>query len=121
MSDITVEKKLELINQIRSQYNRNQNDMWNREQLLYGRHQGLEPTSCAESCTWNHQGEGRTAAASFKIRLLLALLLLAGVIWLHRGGVEIAGVAMEEVFQVISEDYYQEAVQLVEQMTAAAE
>lgn len=119
MSDIPVEKKLELINQIRSQYNRNQNDMWNREQLLYGRHQGMESAFYTEACRPG-QEKGRPRVSSFKMRMLLALLLLAGIIGLHRGGVELAGVAMEEVFQVISEDYYQEAVQLVEQMADTA-
>ena len=37
MSDFSVEQKLELVQQVRSQYYRNQSDLMNREQILYGR------------------------------------------------------------------------------------
>lgn len=125
MSDITMEKKLELVQQIRSQYHKNQYDMSNREQILYGRTsnreeymQAAEPGGYGGyNLAGSFTATGRQASAesnasagtlSFRLRLLLALVLLAGVIVLDKNGTKIAGIAMEEVFQAISADYYEE-------------
>ncbi len=37
MSDTTMDQKIELVNQIRQQYDRNRSDLYRREKLLYGR------------------------------------------------------------------------------------
>ncbi len=114
MSDITTEKKLELIEQVRSQYNKNRYDMSNREKILYGR------TSFPRFSGEDKPAASENQASSvsfFRLRMLLALAMLAGVILCHQSGIKIAGITMEQFFQVISADYYADVTEFVESMS----
>lgn len=103
MSDITMEKRLQLVKQIRSRYNKDQYDLSNRERILYGQ------TSIRTPDTLSVPDDGEAAPeesfSSFRIRLVVAILLLAAVIAMDVNGVKVAGVAAEEIFQAISADY----------------
>lgn len=115
MSNISMEKRLELVKQVRSQYQRNQYDMSNREQILYGRTAMAEEGGGFQEGVDNRQ-ETRPRS-SFRLRLFLAVLLAAGVIFLKENEIEIAGIAMEEVFQAISADYYNNVSELAETLS----
>lgn len=117
MSDITMEKKLELVQQVRSQYHKNQYDMSNREQILYGR---CTARDVYEQDSPIAEDTGEYRAFSLKLRLVLALVLLGAVIFLDRNNTKIAGIAMDEVFQAISADYYKEVEAFVDTMTQEA-
>ncbi len=113
MSDITTEKKLELIEQVRSQYNKNRYDMSNREKILYGR-ASFPEASREDSLA---AGNPPSTVSFFKLRLLLALVMFVGVIACHQSGIKIAGITMEQFFQVISADYYADVTEFVESMS----
>lgn len=106
MSDFSVEQKLELVQQVRSQYYRNQSDLMNREQILYGRaltrkpeavfHQQPLPETVQEPMITDN---------TVKLRYALAAVLMLLVILFDRSETTIAGVSMEQVFSVIATDY----------------
>ncbi len=125
MSDISMEQKLELVNQIRSQYHRNQSDLMNREQILYGRssardveyrtthsdyrnysdyreHRDFMEYSGAKAGT---DEEGILSDNTFKIRLALAGVLFLIVVMFDKTGKSLAGISTNQVFQAIATDY----------------
>lgn len=97
MSDVTTEQKLQLVQQIRSKHSENQYDMYNREQILYGRG--------AQSFRGQEYPEAPKIPSSFRLRLLLAILLFSAVIAMDVNEVKIAGVNMKKIAEIISEDY----------------
>lgn len=111
MSDTTMEKKLELVQQIRSQYNKNQYDLFHREQILYGRtsQENYRNQIKEDSFTMPYSEENtddlNDGVNFFKVRLLLAAVLLAGIILLDLSGGDIAGITTGQIFDAISEDY----------------
>ena len=110
MSDIPVEKKMELVHQIRSQYQKNQYDLMNRESILYGR-----PASGAlHSENHNYKPDyfddtpsdaGIFRDGTIKIRYALAVVLLLTIIILDITNKSIAGVNMEQLYNIIESDY----------------
>lgn len=111
MSDISVEKKLELVQQIRSRHYQNQSDLMNREQILYGRPLTQRPANL-NSNSYIHQTEsgenpeeGIFKDNTIKIRYALAAVLLVTIILFDKTGNTIAGISMEQVFSYISTDY----------------
>lgn len=109
MSDVPIEKKLELIRQIRARNYQNQSDLINREQILYGRTgSGIsEPTipySFQQESTENLE-ENIFRDNTLKLRYALAAVLLVTIILLDRTEGTIAGVSMERVFSYIAVDY----------------
>lgn len=111
MSDTTMEKKLELVQQIRSQYNKNQYDLFHREQILYGRtsQENYRNQIKGDSFTMPYPEENtddlNDGVSFFKVRLLLAAVLLGGIILLDLSGGDIAGITTGQIFDAISEDY----------------
>ena len=107
MSDITntskasTEKRLQLLKQIRSRYNEDQRDLTNREMILYGR--SSRPMS--ESLGQQDVPSDTEYASFFRIRLILAVLFFAAVIFMDMDGIEMAGITAEKIFQAISADY----------------
>lgn len=116
MDNISTEQKLELVKQIRSKYNENITDMSHRERVLYGRtsYSGKPDVISSSSVdrSWyydepadedsmEHFGFGR-------VRLLIAIILLTGVISLDLSEKSLMGVSMDKVFTAISQDYQQE-------------
>ena len=75
MNDITVDKKLQLINQVRSQYNKDQYDLQHREQLLYGRTSERRRPETEAAGVTNYEVTGRVSP--LRIRLLAALGLFS--------------------------------------------
>lgn len=123
MGDITVEKKLQLIQQVRSQYNRNQTDLQNREQLLYGRTSSYSPSysrAAGETPLPLAEKEGAGWGGSFKIRLLAAIGLFLVILILDMSGKAIMGVPMERVFEMIARELDAEALENLEKFNFTA-
>ncbi len=106
MSDIPVEKRLELVHQVRSQYHKNQSDLMTREQILYGRSTYREnagrDTSQYQETT---EEEGIFKDNTFGIRMALAGILLLTFILLDKTGKGFAGMTTDELAQTIASDY----------------
>lgn len=101
MSDTTMEQKLQLVQQVRSRYNENQYDMYNRERILCGE----------SSCRSDLRGEDvenmemRGRLSFFKVRFLFALLFFLTIVVMDTNDIKVAGITVEQIFQVISADY----------------
>lgn len=112
MRDVTTEQRLRLIQQVRSRYHENQYDLSNRERILYGK-------SFSGEIPENMRQESPDAApgpfSSFKLRLMIAILLSAAVISMDRNQIKIAGITSEQVYQAISADFEEN----IEKMVAA--
>lgn len=106
MSDVSTEKRLRLLKQIRSRYIENQYDLSNREKILYGRSSrsvdGLE--------TPKEEGMEPENPVFFRLRLALAAGLLGLVIFMDVNGISVAGITAERIFQAISADF-EEAIE----------
>lgn len=101
MSDVTMERRLQLVKQIRSRYNEDQYDLSNRERILYGR-----SSRPAENFSEMEEDAAWDAPVSFfRIRLVVAIILLAAVIAIDLNGTKIAGITAEDIFRAISADY----------------
>lgn len=110
---MTTEQKLRLIQQIRSRYNENQYDMSNREQIIYGK--SIPREMFEETKQENPDGDAKTVLSSFKLRCMLALLLVAAMIFLDRNHIKIAGITSDQIYQAISADFEDN----IEKMVAA--
>lgn len=113
MRDVTTEQKLRLIQQVRSRYHENQYDLSSRERLLYGK-------SFARDIPGREEQEGmdndtRPLLSTFRIRLVIAVLLGAAVISMDRSQIKIAGITSEQIYQAISADFEEN----IEKMAAA--
>lgn len=98
MKDVTTERKLQLLRQIRSRYNEDSYDMRDRERVLYGR----------ESPRLQEEGEvpeWEAPTSSLRLRILTAVLLFATVIAIDANKTSLFGITAEKVYQVISADY----------------
>lgn len=109
MSDITVEKKLALVQQIRSRYNQNRYDLSNREQILYGKSAPLGANSIDENINLSN-------TSTFRIRLILAIILFIGIILLEQNNQTIAGFSVKQLFLMLEKDYQTTIVAWMETM-----
>lgn len=109
MSDVTMEQKLQLVQQVRSRYHENQYDLSNRERILYGRSSvGFQDEDSLRYTGPYYDDAGQPEQEPytfFKGRVWIALFLVAAVIVMDRNHMEIAGITAEKVFEVISADY----------------
>lgn len=110
--ETTVDQKLELIRQVRSQYRQNQNDLIHRESILYDRPirpiANLDVSPAADNAyydPYNIQKKGSQTSGTLKIRFVTAVLLTALVILFHRSHISPAGIHMEQVFLALEQDY----------------
>ncbi len=118
MSKITVEQKLTMLNQLRSQYDKNQSDLMRREQILYGR------TSVSSSGENSERWAGTDAESfsdtpikgTFRIRLIIAVILAVIMIVYDKNDKEILGVSTEQIYTVIAEDYIAEFTENTEKI-----
>lgn len=112
MRDVTTEQRLRLVQQVRSRYHENQYDLSNRERILYGK-------SFVREAPENLQQETPDVdpkpISSFKLRLMIAILLGAAVIFMDRNNTKIAGITSEQIYQAISADFEEN----IEKMVAA--
>lgn len=111
MQDISVEKKLELVQQIKNQYHQNQYDMANREQILYGNNYRRDYYD--QNIKMPEEADV-SSSGSLRFRTFLAGLLLAGVILCDRLGISPAGMEMDQVFQLLSVDYQENVNTFIE-------
>ena len=111
MSDVTTEQKLRLIQQVRSRYNQNQLDLSNRERIIYGKSLSKLPYDERET----NVSDVKPLPSTFRIRLILALLLGATVISMDRNDIKIAGITSDQIYQAISADFEEN----IEKMVAA--
>lgn len=112
MTDISTEQKLQLVQQIRSQYNKNQYDMSNRERILYGRTSGN--TSNIASYPEKQYNfateysvndiEKKASSESFKMRCILAAMLVVFALLFDVLEIKPLGIEMEQIFQIIAEN-----------------
>lgn len=99
ISGVTTEQRLRLVQQVRSRYQEDQYDLSDRERILYGR-DGAEPAY--------------STVSFFRLRLLVAVFLLAAVIIMDKNGIKVAGITTEQIFQAISADYDEKIEEWVE-------
>lgn len=104
MSDFTVKKKLELMQQIRSRYQRDRYDMSSREKILYGRTTPIKEENYSDSA-YAYEEEEEAPASTFPLRLFLAAAAFALLILSDRTGRDILGVSASKCFEAISADY----------------
>lgn len=95
MSDISVNEKMQLIQQLRTQNYENN----------YAIH-SWERNVCEEKTT-----------SSFQLRFLLAVLLFAAFVFMDRNDIKVAGITMDKIEQVISADYEDKLELWVETMS----
>ena len=98
---INTEKRLQLLKQVRSRYNEDQRDLTKRELLLYGRSSGRR---VSEELAQEIPSDAENVSF-FRIRLVLAILVFAAVIFMDMNGIEMAGITAENIFQALSADY----------------
>lgn len=121
MSDFTtMEKKLQLVQQVRSRYNENQYDMSNRERILYGRASAAERPDYNRSLYYDENvlpdSEG-DSVSSFKLRFFIALVLFGIVVFMDRSHVAIGGITSEKLYGMISADYEEKIEDWVEALS----
>ena len=112
MRDVTTEQRLRLIQQVRSRYHENQYDLSNRERILYGK---SFPRESFDSTEQDGADADLKPFSTFKIRLVIAVLLGAAVISMDRNNIKIAGITSEQIYQAISADFEED----IEKMAAA--
>lgn len=112
MRDVSTEQRLRLIQQVRSRYHENQYDLSNRERILYGKSfSGEIPGNMPPE----EPGADSRPFSSFKLRLMIAVLLGITVISMDRNQIKIAGITSEQIYQAISADFEEH----IENMVAA--
>lgn len=100
MRDTAAERKLELVQQIRSRYDEDMYDLNSRERILYGR-ESIRP----REPYGNVPDDGEAPQSSFRLRFLLAVLLFAAVVTIDTNQAAPWGITAEKIYQVISADY----------------
>lgn len=110
MSDTTMEKKLALIKQVRSSHDRNQFDLTNRERILYGKTSSrrYQQNEFYDTPYKNLDEAEDTGMVFFKLRFMIAAVLLAAIILLDLRGGSFAGITAGEMFDAIARDYTSE-------------
>ena len=108
MSDITIEKKLELMQQIRARNEQNRFDMSRREQIIYGR-TATNPYSEPER-TWDNNltmdvADEEEEFQTFPLRILLSLALFLLIIICDLSGKSFMGINASQCFHAIAVDY----------------
>lgn len=112
MRDVTTEQRLRLIQQVRSRYHENQYDLSSRERILYGKSFTREAPDRMEQ---EGVGDTEKPPSSFRLRLVIAVLLGAAIISMDRNHIKIAGITSEQIYQAISADFEEN----IEKMVAA--
>lgn len=102
MEKVTLDQKLELLEQIRSRYHENCRDLRNREQILYGKHSAYEEYEDGTNGIDNDQ-EVTFSTLGFRILISVGLFLL--IIFCDMSGKRFLGISAQECFSVIEKDY----------------
>lgn len=104
MRDITVEKKMELMRQIRDRYQQDRYDMFHRERVLYGRTTPIPAESGIPLEEDDMEGDGESFQ-TFPLRMLLAVGLFLLIIVCDMSGRSFLGIQASQCFSAISADY----------------
>lgn len=92
-----MDKRLELIQQIRTQNHQNRYDMVSREQLLYGK--------SVPGDTYHTDENGEQPVSSFKIRLLAAVTLLMFMIVMDTTNKSLGNISLKNISEILAVDY----------------
>ncbi len=112
MGQIDTNKKLELIRDIRMSHQNNRAVMGRREQIIYGKPRplisrgelySLETTAVDEGVPVAADDAGHTLR-SFKIRMLIAVILFAGFFFLDRTGQSVVGISSGQISEAVSSE-----------------
>ena len=136
MSDITMEQRLQLVNQVRSRYHQDQNDLLHREQLLYGKTSIDRLRRDAKSTyrrNFNYAGNNGSGESmeydpydpdgefpvsqtepsfgpnAFRLRFMAAVGMFVLILMLDRNGKDLFGMSTDQIFRSIAKDYVAEA------------
>lgn len=99
MRNTDTERKLELVQQIRSRYDEDMYDLNSRERILYGR-ESIRPRE-----PYGSDPDSEAPQSSFRLRVLLAVLLFAAVVTIDTNKAAPWGITAERIYQAISADY----------------
>ncbi len=114
------ERKLQLVQQVRSRYNENRYDMSNRERIMYGRTSFADKAGYDETLYYDENMQpdpGDGSLSSFKLRCFIALMLFGLVVFMDRSHVAIGGITTDKLFGMISADYEEKLEDWVEAMS----
>lgn len=117
MSDIPIERKLELVHQLRSQYHKNQSDLMNREQILYGK-QSIRENGYVNGTVYDMEENEQKSESTFMLRFALAAVLLGIIVLFDQLDKSIVGISMTQVFETIAIDYGNEMEKWVETLVS---
>lgn len=120
MRDVNTEQRLRLIQQVRSRYHEDQYDLSSRERILYGRSFTRDTPDRAEQ-EGDAGDDTRQPFSSFRLRLVIAVLLGAAVISMDRNHIKIAGITSEQIYQAISADFEENIEKIAAAMSQDAE
>lgn len=129
-ADYRLEKKLQLVRQVRSRYSEDQYDLSNRERLLYGKTDlpGRDTVSpyadAGYSDGWRYAGERfsepeEESPSSMKLRFLLAVLLFGAVVFLDQSHTAAGRITAEKIYSAISADYEDQLKDWVEAISGS--
>lgn len=96
MDQVTIEQKLQLLEQLHSRYEQNQFDIKKREDILLGNISSYKEKDSAI----------QISNSTFKIRSAIALMLLVIIILLDIEGAKIFGIDSLQVFSTLKTDYF---------------
>lgn len=123
-ADYRLEKKLQLVRQVRSRYSEDQYDLSNRERLLYGKtdlpgREAVSPYADAGySDDWRY-AEPEESPSSIKLRFLLAVLLFGAVVFLDQSHTPSGRITAEKIYSAISADYEDQLKDWVEAISGS--
>ena len=104
-NQIPIEKKMELAQYIREENMGNRMKIRQREKILYG-------TESAVPLWEEHNGNAddmqvQPTESTFKFRMAAAIMLFVAFLLCDAGGYKIFGYSMNDIYGMISEDYFQ--------------
>ena len=102
MSELNVERKLELTKQIRSQNAKDRFDLSRREQIIYGK---TTENTIANSFTYDENEAEEDTLPTLPLRFLLAVGLFLMIIMCDVSGESFLGISAKQCFEAIGQDY----------------
>lgn len=104
-----IEKKLELMQQVRSRYDRDRNDLAHREFILYGKTDQAGDIAVSGM----PQAQEEPPVSTFMLRILLSAGLFLLLIICDLSGENFFGIPTEQCFHALSKDYESSITQWV--------
>ena len=100
MSEISIDKKLELMHQIRSRSERDRFDMAKREMIVYGKDNPKR-----NAVFFAQEAESEDDFSTFPLRILLSVALFLLIVVCDLSGKSFLGIHANQCFQAIRVDY----------------